>query len=460
MAKLLVIEDEHVLAKNIGRYLEQQGHTVQITHSGIEGLIAATQQLPALTILDYQLPDQNGLQLIAELRQLDPMMRIIMITGHGNINLAVEVMKAGAMDLLTKPLSLSTLHAAIERGLGQRAHQNAFGPGSPPMHPDTQALLGQSPRMQAVRELTQSIAQAEPTDGHPPPPVLIQGETGTGKELVARACHYAGPRTARPFIELNCANLPAHLMEDELFGHEKGAFTDARGKKIGLIEAADGGTLFLDEIGELELGLQAKLLRVLERQSIRPLGAVRETPVNVRFVAATNRDLAAEVQAGRFREDLLYRLSVFQIVLPPLRERAEDIPQLAQHFLRLIAQRYGKTPMLLSEDATHKLLQHHWPGNVRELRNCLERAALTQRQTTLTSAHLHLVAPATTPLPTRRAATAPVSLDDMERLHLLQALQQHQWNVSMAARTLEVSRDTLRYRMAKHGLSRATKSDN
>ncbi|HEY8359422.1 MAG TPA: sigma-54 dependent transcriptional regulator [Ramlibacter sp.] len=469
MAQLLVIEDELVLAKNIGRYFERQGHQVQLAHDGRIGMQLAADLSPDVVIVDFQLPHADGLEVIRELRRLDAEVRIIMITGHGSINLAVEAMKAGSMDLLTKPLSLASLDEVVQRALKERAGKAAlrYYQEREKQQASVEALVGESPQMRALRELVRAVAQSEPTDASPAPPVLVQGETGTGKELVARACHFASARASGPFIEINCAALPANLMEDELFGHEKGAFTDARTRKVGLIEAADGGTLFLDEIGELDITLQAKLLRVLEDFKVRPIGAVADRRVNVRVVAATHRDLARDAEARRFRSDLLYRLSVFQIRIPPLRDRGDDLALLADLFLQRLGVRYGRPPLQLADDARAVLVAYAWPGNVRELRNCLERAVLMQRGPQLHAADLALPqsppppppsepAPVTAAAPAVAAALGPASLEAVERQHLLQALEAHGWNVTLAARALHVTRDTLRYRMAKHGLQRAS----
>jgi two-component system response regulator AtoC len=354
------------------------------------------------------------------------------------------------------------LNEVIQRALKERSEKAVlqYLKARDNRHASIEALIGASPAMESLRQLVRNVAESEPSDGSPVSPVLIQGETGTGKELAARACHLAGPRHDGPFIEVNCAALPAHLMEDELFGHEKGAFTDARVRKIGLIEAADGGTLFLDEIGELELSLQAKLLRVLENLKVRPIGAVCDRRVNVRVVAATNRDLGQEAAEKRFRSDLLYRLSVFQIRIPPLRERDDDVVELTEYFLNQLASRYGRSSLLLHQNARAALVGYSWPGNVRELRNVLERIVLIQRNPFVTAADLGLPArqdrpEGPSPFAIDGVAMAGVSLGAMERHHLSQALQTHHWNVSLAARALGVSRDTLRYRMAKHGLNRA-----
>jgi transcriptional regulator with PAS, ATPase and Fis domain len=313
--------------------------------------------------------------------------------------------------------------------------------------------------MQNLRDLISNISGIEPADLSPAAPILILGETGTGKELVAKACHQTGPRAKGPFMEINCAALPAHLIEGELFGFEKGAFTDAHVRKVGLIEAADGGTLFLDEIGELDLGLQAKLLRVLENLRVRRLGALTDRQVNVRIVAATNRDLDAQVREGHFRADLMYRLKVFQIQIPPLRARGDDIPLLASHLLMQLANRYARKELAIGADAMAALQAHDWPGNVRELRNVLERAVLLKHNGVLGEKDLMLLsAPRVVPAATHTAGAASpqaaVSLDTLEREHLQKALAQCAGNVTQAAKTLGISRDTLRYRMERHGLQR------
>jgi DNA-binding NtrC family response regulator len=457
MAQLLVIEDETVLAKNIARYFERQGHGVAVAHHGEDGLAMAAQSPPDVVIVDFQLPGLNGLEVIKALRHARPDTRIIMVTGHGSIHLAVEAMKAGSMDLLTKPIALATLDQVVSRALQDRVDRLALDHyrQKEALHSSVNALIGQAQVMQRLRETIQAIATSEPTDHAPVPPVLILGETGTGKELVARACHQAGPRARAAFIDINCAALPAHLMEDELFGHEKGAFTDARQRKVGLIEAADGGTLFLDEIGELDITLQAKLLRVLENQRVRPLGAVRDRQVNIRVVAATNRDLTQAVAEGRFRGDLLYRLGVLQIQLPPLRSRPGDVLLLARHFLQHLSQRYGRETTVLTPDAEQLLNSYPWPGNVRELRNTLERAVLMHPTPVLDAGQLGLPEAQARPKP---ASVAPngstTTLEALERQHLLDALEHTQWNVSLAAKALGISRDTLRYRIQKHQLQR------
>jgi DNA-binding NtrC family response regulator len=459
MATLLVIEDEWVLAKNMARYFEKQGHLVEVANDGAIGVQTAQRIQPDVVIVDFQLPGMDGLEVIRALRKQDDPPRIVMVTGHASVTLAVDAMKAGSMDLLTKPVTLSNLNDVVQRALTERGERRAleYYRRRDASQASLDALVGTSAVMGNLRDLIRTFSGIEPTDQTPAAPILVLGETGTGKELVARACHQAGPRAQAPFIEINCAALPAHLIEGELFGFEKGAFTDAHARKIGLIEAADGGTLFLDEIGELDLALQAKLLRVLENLKVRRLGALVDRQVNVRIVAATNRDLEEQVKEGKFRADLMYRLKVFQILIPPLRARSEDIPVLARHFLGQLASRYGRTELHMDDQGLAALVAHPWPGNVRELRNALERAVLLQKTGFLRAADFALVTPAS--MGTAAAHAVPLaeqsmSLDALEREHVQRALAQSAGNVSKAAKLLGISRDTLRYRMERHGLQR------
>ncbi len=457
MATILVIEDELVLAKNFARFFEKLGHLVVVEHDGVAGLNAAIRIQPDVVIVDFQLPGMDGLEIVRALRKVEDPPRIVMVTGQASVTLAVDAMKAGSMDLLTKPVTLQSLKDVVDRALAERGERRAldYYRQRDARHASLDALVGTSPAMHSLRDLIRAVSGIEPTDQSPAAPILVLGETGTGKELVARACHQTGSRANAPFIEINCAALPAHLIEGELFGFEKGAFTDAHARKIGLIEAADGGTLFLDEVGELDLALQAKLLRVLENFRVRRLGALSDRQVNVRIVAATNRDLDEQVRDGLFRADLMYRLKVFQIHIPPLRARTEDIPVLAHHFLAQLAGRYGRSKLSIDESALAALTAHDWPGNVRGLRNVLERAVLLQRTGTLGSRDLVLGSPNRGPNTLARSAPFEVqSLDTLERDHVQHALLQCAGNVSKAAKLLGISRDTLRYRMERHGLQR------
>jgi two-component system, NtrC family, response regulator AtoC len=454
---ILVIEDESVLAKNIALYLERNGYEVRIAESAEDGVAQLDDFRPDAVVLDFNLPGLDGLQALARIQAFDAAVRVVMITGHGNVELAVEAMKAGASDFLSKPVVLSKLKLVLERAFGDSRREGtlAYYKKRDAENADPGGLLGQAPPMVELKHRLQQLLRAEARlAAGDAPAVLVLGETGSGKEVVARAVHFNGPRRDKPFIELNCAALPEQLLESELFGHERGAFTDARERKLGLVETAEGGTLFLDEIGDMDLALQAKLLKLLEEKSVRRVGSLREQKVDVRIVAATHRPLEALVAEQAFRADLYYRLRVVQLQLPPLRERGNDILLLAQHFLQQHAQRYGTVTPRLSEGAAQALLGHPWPGNVRELRNTLEQAVLMLRGPTLEAEHLTLskIAAGASSSASSEAATLP----ELERQALLQALERNGWNVTRSARALGISRDTLRYRIEKFNLSAGT----
>ncbi|NMF97169.1 sigma-54 dependent transcriptional regulator [Aromatoleum toluolicum] len=466
---ILVIEDEAVLGKNIRIYLERSGYDVRVAGSAEDGLALLDVFKPDAVILDFNLPGLNGLEALTRVRAFDSGIPVIMITGHGTVELAVEAMKSGARDFLTKPVALGKLKLLIDKAFDEKQRDSAldYYHRREADSTDLASLFGDSPPMVALkntlRQLLDAESQLQDTDA---PAVLVLGETGTGKELVARALHFNGPRRDKPFVELNCASIPAQLLESELFGYERGAFTDARERKLGLVETAEGGTLFLDEIGDMDLSLQAKLLKLLEEKTVRRIGSLRDQHVNVRIVAATHRPMETLVREGSFRADLYFRLCVFQLSLPPLRERGADILSLARHFIALHAARYGKSPPALTREADAVLLAHSWPGNVRELRNVLEQAVLLATGPTIDAPQLSLSTAVTVPpLPhgvpepapaAPVAPSAPQTLEDMERRALLDALRQTGWNVSRAARVLGISRDTLRYRIDKFGLTVAS----
>ncbi len=455
---VLIIEDEEILGRNMLLYLQRAGFDAQWAASATDGLVKYEAMRPDVVVLDYHLPDIDGLQALERIRAFDANARVVMLTGHGSIELAVQAMRAGSVDFLTKPVALSQLKARLEQAIGDERRASALHyyrerDAQSALHP---GLLGESPPIMALRAtLTQLLAAEAQLRDDDAPAVLVLGETGSGKEVVARALHDGGPRRRKPFVELNCAALPAQLLESELFGHERGAFTDARERKLGLVETAEGGTLFLDEIGDMDIALQAKLLKLLEEKTVRRLGSVREQRVSVRVVAATHRPLEVLVREGRFRADLYYRLCVVQLHVPPLRDRDSDILLLARHFLALHASRYAKAEPALTRDAEAALLAHPWPGNVRELRNVLEQAVLLNNREILEAGQLGLMMPIATP-PAMQPAPASMkeaTLPAIERHALLHALRSSAWNVSRAARALGITRDTLRYRIDKHGLN-------
>ncbi len=455
MPGLLIIEDEERLAKNIQIYFQRLGWDVECAFEAEDGLSRMGSIDPDVVLLDFNLPGMDGLAALKHLRKQGSDCRIVMMTGQSSVQLAVDAMKAGASDFISKPVVLAELKVVLDRlvqGLRMQkeiAYQHARNAGG------ADDLLGQAAAMHAIRQRIRRIVQQESADGSPPPAVLILGETGTGKELVARACHQESPRAGQPFIELNCAAIPAALIESEIFGHERGAFTDAKERKIGLIEAADGGTLFLDEIGEIDIATQAKLLKVLDDFRVRRVGGLRERQVNVRIVAATNRNLTESVRDGRFRADLLHRLQVMRIELPPLRERDGDITLLAKYFLGQFSRRYSKPGMEFSAQAMELLRAHAWPGNVRELRNVIEQAVLVCSGTVIEETDLSLPVITGVLVNVDRAGLELSDLSqlvEVERALILRALEKASWNVSLAAAALGITRDVLRYSIKRHRL--------
>jgi DNA-binding NtrC family response regulator len=461
MPAVLIIEDEAILAKNIRAYLQRHGFEARVAESAEAGLAALDEFSPDAVLADYNLPGMDGLALLTELKRRDPRANVIILTGHGNIQIAVEAMKRGAADFLGKPVALEELRLVLQRVLSHKQLEGALE-----YYRERQAeqsgidrLIGTSPAMLALKQKLRQLIDAERgiREG-PAPAVLINGETGTGKELVARALHFDGARHSHPFVELNCASIPANLLEAELFGYERGAFTDARQRKPGLVEAADHGTLFLDEIGEVDIAVQAKLLKLLEDRTVRRLGGLREQSVDVRFIAATNRDLEKMVREGRFRADLFFRLRIVDIAVPPLRARGDDVLVLARTFLKVHGARYGKPNLKLSESAERALGGYAWPGNVRELRNAVEQAVLLADKDVIEASQF----PFCESLAAGYGASGPhveasaalpeggVNLGDVERDLVMQALNRTGWNVTRAAQLLGISRDTLRYRMEKH----------
>jgi two-component system response regulator AtoC len=461
MPTLLIVEDEAVLARNLAKAFSTRGWTVAQAATAAEARRAAGEAPPHVVLLDLRLPDGSGLDVLTDLLAATPDLPVIMMTGHGSVADAVEAMRRGARDFVQKPLELEEIRLKVERALGAtREHREVT------YHRERQRLaseiLGQSQAVQRLRTMVERLAKATRGPGAPAPTVLLLGETGTGKGHVARALHAAGGRGDGPFIEVNCTALPDGLVEAELFGHEKGAFTDARTARAGLFETADGGTVFLDEIGHISQPLQSKFLKVIEEKTVRRIGATAARAVDVQVIAATSRDLDAAVQLGEFRADLQQRLAVAVITIPPLRERAGDTVILARHFLAEAARRYAAGPRTLSPEAEAAILAHGWPGNVRELANTMERAVLFSDAEPLGPDDLGLGTAA--PGAAGRVGTGPsgevvvdlpeggLSLEAVERALLLKALDRSGGNQSAAARLLGVSRDTLRYRMEKFGL--------
>ncbi|MCB1916465.1 MAG: sigma-54-dependent Fis family transcriptional regulator [Rhodocyclaceae bacterium] len=472
----LVIEDDETLAENVCIFLERNGWEAHYCLTAEEALKSLETTHPDIVISDVMLPGLSGLQLMEKINEMDRDLRVIFMTGSERMQTAVDAMKLGAADYLTKPVALAELKLSVERALGCVQMERTLS-----AHNRRQAekgglkrLIGSAPTMEEVKVRIRQILDAESRlVGDDLPAVLVTGETGTGKEVVARALHFDGSRATQPFVEVNCAAIPDHLLESELFGHERGAFTDAKERKVGLVESAEGGTLFLDEIGETDLNIQAKLLKFLEDRTVRRIGSVRARRVNVRIVSATNRDLAQLVQEGLFRSDLYFRLRIIEVKIPPLRERGADVLELGKHFLKELGRRYGKRDMIFSQDAERMLMGYHWPGNVRELRNMLEETVLLASHPVIMPEQLALcsramgnpvaaaqVAPqecmnnCSTPLGGTRFGPIRGRPEDPDREEVVRVLERTDWNVSKSAKLLGLSRDMLRYRIEKFGLER------
>ncbi len=435
--KLLLVDDDDDLRQDLVHLFRKQGHDVTAVASGEEALDKAGRARFDVALLDLHLPGISGIDLLAKLKEQQPELEAIILTAHSSIETAVEAMRKGAYDYLTKPFRTADLEVHVQKAFEkvqlQRREQQWLQQLS--YESPRYRLVGSSPAMRKVVALIEKVAATDAT-------VLVRGASGTGKELVARALHTNSPRRNRPLVTINCAALQENLLESELFGHEKGAFTGAITAKPGLVEVAEGGTLFIDEIGEMAPGLQAKLLRVLEDGHYRRVGGTREMNADVRVVAATNRDLAEEIKSGRFREDLFYRLNVVSIFLPPLCERREDIPELVEHFLT--TRQIGPLRSRVDPEAMKALMAYSWPGNVRELANVLERAQIL--------AENHIITVDDLPENIFGAAAAadqagdPRHLSEVERRHIQAILQQEKGNKVHAARVLGISRRSL-YRL-------------
>ncbi len=447
-ATVLVVDDEALIRWSLAERLKAEGYNVLEADTGR----AALEKLPEgldLVLLDYRLPDTDGVTILRKIKEFDQDILVILLTAYASVETAVEAMKLGAYHFANKPFNLDDVTATIERALEttrlrrevRQFRSNAARPYS------LQSIVGASPEMTALRHLVAKVAVS------PASTVLLTGESGTGKDLVAKIVHYTSDRASRPFMNITCSALPEQLLESELFGHERGAFTDARLQKKGLLETADGGTVFLDEIGEMTPGLQAKLLRFLEEKSFKRVGGSVDIRVDVRVIAATNRDLEEEVSKHRFRSDLFYRLHVLPITMPPLRTHPGDIPLLIEYFIDAFNSEFRKH-VLGSTPSAYALLQAYgWPGNVRELRNVIERAMLLSEGDRLDAGDFSaLVGSVRTGDPFELPATG-VDLEQLERSLLVQALHRSGGNQTRAGTLLGLNRDQIRYRIEKFGLT-------
>lgn len=450
--KILVVDDEHLIRWSLEQNLKKQGYEVLTAGSGEDALRIIREDPPELVLLDIQLPGISGLEVLEKIKELDEDIIVIMVTAHGGLETAVTAMRIGAYDYLNKPFNLDEMAIVIRKALETselrrevvtlRVEQKKIGLPN---------IIGSSHCMQSILAMMEKVARSEAAT------VLIQGESGTGKELVAKWIHNKSSRAEKPFMAINCAAVPATLLESELFGHEKGAFTDAKATKKGLFELADGGTVFLDEIGDMEMGMQAKLLRFLEDRTFRRIGGSKVTTVDVRIISATNKDLIKAIESKDFRNDLYYRLQVIPIFLPPLRERREDIPSLAKHFIDTYKREFAKHVNGISAQAERLLIDYNWPGNIRELKNVIERAIILGNEDMLAVDHLpseitsRIATASVAAINTFKLPPEGIDIEEVEKELIRQALENNDWNQSKAAKKLNLGVDAFRYRMKKFG---------
>ncbi len=449
-ATILVVDDEERITRSLAGILSDEGYRVQVASSGVEALKKVDDDLPDLVLLDIWMPGLDGMEVLQKLKEKYPNLQVIIISGHGNIETAVKATKLGAFDFIEKPLSIDKITVSVKNALNfSRLEQDNIIWRETALR--RYELTGNSSTIQQLREQIKLVAPTNST-------VLITGENGTGKELVARAIHYQSTRQNRPLIEVNCAAIPEELIESELFGHEKGAFTGAVGRKPGRFDLANGGTLFLDEIGDMSLKTQAKVLRILEEQRFERVGGSKTISVDVRIIAATNKNLKKEIEKGRFREDLFYRLNVIPIRVPALRERLEDIPLLVEDFLEDLARESGLGRKKITEDAISILQQYHWPGNVRELRNLIERLVILTPGEVINKHQLLRLFDAEI-ADSNKSLSNIYEIENLkearayfEKEFIRRKLEKNRWNISLTAQKIGIERTHLHRKMKAYGL--------
>jgi two-component system nitrogen regulation response regulator NtrX len=450
--RILVVDDEEGIRGALSQLLEYEGYDVRMGSSGADAIAEYTRWRPHLVFLDVKMAGMDGLEALKKIRDLDPTATVVIISGHATIRTAVEATQLGAYDILEKPLDTDRILVLLRNALSQLDLQKENARLREAVEP--YQIVGRSAAIRALQEKIEKVAST-------PARVLITGENGTGKELVARALHRGSPRASKPFVEVNCAAIPGELIESELFGHVKGSFTGAISDRAGKFEQANRGTLFLDEIGDMSLAAQAKVLRVLEDNVLTRIGGSKPISVDVRVIAATNKNLELEIGAGRFREDLYYRLNVVPIHVPSLRERRDDIPLLAEYFVSLLTAREGIVPRTLKTDAIERLGALDWPGNVRELRNTIERLLILSSGNEITSRDVDRLGGQRTLDDTGLASLSQCKTfeefkDAAERAFLLAKLREFEWNVSETARAVEMPRSNLYKKIERYSLTRET----
>jgi len=452
-AKILIIDDEKLLRWSLEQNLTKEGYSVMTAEKGLEGLNLFKEHLPDLTLLDIHLPDVSGITVLEGIKEINPNALVLMITAFGDVQTAVKTIKLGAYDFLEKPFNMEKLKIVVAKALetaSLRKEVFQFRENLSAKY-GFNSIIGESESIKKVFDVIAKIAKSDATT------IFINGESGTGKDLTAKVIHYQSARAEKPFMEINCTALPDTLVESELFGHEKGAFTDAKAMKMGLFEMADRGTVFLDEIGDMQPSTQAKLLKVIENKAFKRIGGTKDIEVDVRIIAATNKDMGEEVRKGRFREDLFYRLKVIPITLPPLRERNNDILHLSRFFIDSFNLEFKKNVRGLNKETEKCFLEYHWPGNVRELKNVIERAMILESADYILTEHLPVelvtreIAPGEMGNLEMKIPPGGIDIESVEKELIRQALDSTRGNQTRAARLLKLSRDTLRYRMQKFG---------
>ena len=442
-AKILIVDDELIMRESLAGWLQRDGHTVQTAPSGEEGLEKLKDSRFDIMLVDIKMEGMSGLEVLQQVKESDPDVAVVMITAYGSIPTAIQAMKNGAYDYMLKPFDPNELGVLIEKIIRyqEQEREMLFLREEQKARTRFESMIGQSKPMQDVFDLICDVAPVDST-------VLITGETGTGKGLAAKAIHTNSPRCNGPFVTVNCGAIPEHLMETELFGHQKGAFTDAKETKKGRLELGHGGTIFLDEVGEISMRMQIDLLRVLEDRVFYRVGGTQPLEVDFRVIAATNRDLEKAIKDGSFREDLFYRLNVVSMIMPPLKQRKEDIPLLAEHFLQRFIQETNKPIDKIDREAMDEMMLYDWPGNVRELENAMERAVVVGKS--------REILPEDLPILCHEPLHAPRnnSLKEVEKAHILQILTDNGWNIARSAKMLGIDRSTLYSKIKRYEIKK------